>query len=91
METPVLVYDDDCGFCTWWAEFFGEHSEIPTVGFSELDSEMRYMLPDDYEDGFTSRHRRQNLFVRRIDRGSVCPVGYRSSRPPGDRESARAQ
>jgi predicted DCC family thiol-disulfide oxidoreductase YuxK len=50
MADPVLVYDDDCGFCTWWAEFFDERSEIPIVGFSALTPALRDRLPADYED-----------------------------------------
>lgn len=49
MDDPVLVYDDDCGFCTWWAEFFADHSALRIVGFSELDPAVRERLPSDYE------------------------------------------
>jgi predicted DCC family thiol-disulfide oxidoreductase YuxK len=50
MTDATLVYDDDCGFCTWWAEFLDERSEIPIVGFSELTPELRERLPENYED-----------------------------------------
>ena len=50
MELPVLVYDDDCGFCTWCAAFVDERSEVPIVGFSQLTPELREHLPADYED-----------------------------------------
>ena len=52
MTDPTLVYDDDCGFCTWWADFFAERSDIPLVGFSELGDypELRDRLPEDYEE-----------------------------------------
>jgi len=50
MELPVLVYDDDCGFCTWCAAFVDERSEVPIVGFSQLTPELREYLPADYED-----------------------------------------
>lgn len=43
-----FVYDDDCGFCTWWAEFFETHTALDTVGFSDLDSGDRDRLPEDY-------------------------------------------
>lgn len=46
----ILVYDDDCGFCTWWAEFFDARSDLRTVGFRDLSDELRERLPDDYED-----------------------------------------
>lgn len=49
MEEPILVYDDDCGFCTWWAEVFAAHSDIETVGFSDM-GELRDQLPDEYEE-----------------------------------------
>jgi len=50
METPVLVYDDDCGFCTWWAEFFEDTAELRIVGYSDLTDDLRARLPDEYED-----------------------------------------
>ena len=49
MTDATLVYDDDCGFCTWWADFFAERSDLRIVGFSELTDEQRERLPDDYE------------------------------------------
>jgi len=51
MPEATLVYDDDCGFCTWWAEFVEARSDIPLVGFSELDEhpDLRARLPEDYE------------------------------------------
>ncbi|WP_435100966.1 DCC1-like thiol-disulfide oxidoreductase family protein [Halarchaeum sp. P4] len=51
--TPRLVYDDDCGFCTWCAEQALEHGEFEAVGFSELTPDQKARLPDDYE---TSTH-----------------------------------
>ncbi len=50
MPEATLVYDDDCGFCTWWAELFAERSDIRTVGFSELTPELAERLPESYED-----------------------------------------
>jgi predicted DCC family thiol-disulfide oxidoreductase YuxK len=50
MGTPTLVYDDDCGFCTWWADFVADRSEVRAVGFSELGPDLRERLPDDYEE-----------------------------------------
>jgi predicted DCC family thiol-disulfide oxidoreductase YuxK len=49
MSDAVFVYDDDCGFCTWWAEFVAERSHLPIVGFSALSSDLRDRLPEDYE------------------------------------------
>lgn len=48
--TPTLVYDDDCGFCTWWADFFAARTAIQVVGFEELTPELRERLPDEYEN-----------------------------------------
>jgi predicted DCC family thiol-disulfide oxidoreductase YuxK len=49
-ELPTLVYDDDCGFCTWCAEFAGRHGEFEIVGFAELAEERKARLPPDWED-----------------------------------------
>lgn len=46
---PTFVYDDDCGFCTWWADQFAERTDLHMVGFSELAPDLRDRLPDDYE------------------------------------------
>jgi predicted DCC family thiol-disulfide oxidoreductase YuxK len=48
--TGTFVYDDTCGFCSWWAQFFAERSSFGIVGFSELTDEERERLPEDYED-----------------------------------------
>jgi len=50
MDTPTLVFDDDCGFCTYWVEFVAERSDVAIVGFSELSEELRDRLPADYEE-----------------------------------------
>ncbi|MFC7135194.1 MULTISPECIES: DCC1-like thiol-disulfide oxidoreductase family protein [Salinibaculum] len=50
MSDSTLVYDDDCGFCTWWAYRIADRSEVDLVGFSELTDDLRERLPDDYED-----------------------------------------
>jgi predicted DCC family thiol-disulfide oxidoreductase YuxK len=50
MTEAILVYDDDCGFCTWWAEFFTDRSDLPVVGFEELTPELRDRLPEEYEN-----------------------------------------
>ncbi|MFB6091120.1 MAG: DCC1-like thiol-disulfide oxidoreductase family protein [Halobellus sp.] len=47
--TAAFVYDDDCGFCTWWAELFAARTDLRIVGFAELDPELEGRLPDDYE------------------------------------------
>jgi hypothetical protein len=49
MAQPVFVYDDDCGFCTWWAEVFDDYADVRIVGFSDLDEDLRDRLPEEYE------------------------------------------
>lgn len=46
---PRLVYDDDCGFCTWCAEYAAARGEFELVGFEELTPDQLSRLPDDYE------------------------------------------
>ncbi|MFC6905488.1 thiol-disulfide oxidoreductase DCC family protein [Halalkalicoccus tibetensis] len=46
---PRLVYDDDCGFCTWCAEYADSRGVFEPVGFSELSPDQRARLPNDYE------------------------------------------
>ncbi|MFC6961171.1 thiol-disulfide oxidoreductase DCC family protein [Halocatena marina] len=46
---PVLVYDDDCGFCTWCAAWVVRHGSLDAVGFANLTADDRSRLPDDYE------------------------------------------
>lgn len=48
MSDAVLVYDDDCGFCTWWARFFAARSDLELIGFSELEEPLLSRLPSDY-------------------------------------------
>ncbi len=52
METapPRLVYDDDCGFCTWVAEYADDHGEFELVGFSDLTPDQRARLPANFEE-----------------------------------------
>ncbi|MFC4542705.1 DCC1-like thiol-disulfide oxidoreductase family protein [Halosolutus amylolyticus] len=50
MPEPTLVYDDDCGFCTWWAEYVDELSDLRVVGFSDLTPDLRDRLPEYYEE-----------------------------------------
>ena len=50
MSVPRLVYDDDCGFCTYVAARALELGEFEAVGFGELDDDLRARLPDGYEE-----------------------------------------
>jgi predicted DCC family thiol-disulfide oxidoreductase YuxK len=47
---PRLVYDDDCGFCTWWAEWAVLNGAFEPCGFSDLTDAERDRLPDDWEE-----------------------------------------
>lgn len=49
-DRPTLVYDDDCGFCTWAAEWVAERAPVEIVGFSELSDAEIDRLPDDWRD-----------------------------------------
>jgi predicted DCC family thiol-disulfide oxidoreductase YuxK len=49
-EQPRLVYDDDCGFCTWCADWAVRNGDFEPVGFSELTPDEQHRLPDDHED-----------------------------------------
>jgi predicted DCC family thiol-disulfide oxidoreductase YuxK len=46
---PTIVYDDDCGFCTWSARYAAARGPFALVGFSELTDEQLARLPPDYE------------------------------------------
>ena len=48
-DQPRIVYDDDCGFCTWSVEYALARGEFTVVGFSELTATQRDRLPDDYQ------------------------------------------
>ncbi|MFB6073912.1 MAG: DCC1-like thiol-disulfide oxidoreductase family protein [Haloarculaceae archaeon] len=49
MAPPRLVYDDDCGFCTWATRVALHYGAFEAVGFSDLTPDQRARLPDDYE------------------------------------------
>jgi predicted DCC family thiol-disulfide oxidoreductase YuxK len=46
---PRVVFDDECGFCTWCARFAARHGDVDLVGFEELTPDQLARLPDDYE------------------------------------------
>jgi len=48
--TATFVYDDTCGFCSWWASLFARRSALGIVGFSALTDEERERLPGDHEN-----------------------------------------
>ena len=45
MERARLVYDDDCGFCTWCARVGVRHGDVEAVGFSALSAAQKERLP----------------------------------------------
>lgn len=49
-STPRLVFDDDCGFCTWCAYFAERHGDVHPVGFTDLSPDQTARLPADWED-----------------------------------------
>lgn len=49
MDDDVLVYDGDCGFCTWWADYFATRTDVELVAFDELTDDQRDRLPADFE------------------------------------------
>lgn len=49
MSDGTFVYDDDCGFCTWLADYFAQRTDLELVGFSALSDEQRDRLPEDFE------------------------------------------
>ena len=48
MSDALMVYDDDCGFCTWCARQGVRYADLRAVGFSELTPEQRDRLPRDW-------------------------------------------
>lgn len=50
MSDGAFVYDEDCGFCTWLADYFGQRTDLELVGFEELSEAQRGRLPADFED-----------------------------------------
>jgi len=45
-----MVYDDDCGFCTWFAAIGVRFGDVEPVGFSELSPDQKARLPADWRD-----------------------------------------
>ena len=50
MNTPRLVYDDECGFCMYMICWLLRFGEFDPVGFSELTPDQTARLPDEYDD-----------------------------------------
>ncbi|UPM42000.1 thiol-disulfide oxidoreductase DCC family protein [Halocatena salina] len=49
-DRPVVVYDDDCGFCTWCTEWIVRHGAFDAVGFANVTPQQRSRLPADFTD-----------------------------------------
>lgn len=49
MNTPRLVYDDECGFCMYMIRWLLRFGEFEPVGFSELTPDQEARLPDEYD------------------------------------------
>lgn len=52
MSSPSLVYDHDCGFCSWCARVARRWGDFQLVGFDEVTPDQRARLPDDWEECF---------------------------------------
>lgn len=50
MSDATFVYDDDCGFCMWWADYIARRTTLEMVGFSDLSEDQLEALPEDYEE-----------------------------------------
>lgn len=82
MDSDVFVYDDDCGFCTWWAQFLADRTDFEMVGFSDLDEEHLERLPEDYEScAHLLTSDRVYSCGAAVERGLV-----RADVPPGSRD-----
>jgi predicted DCC family thiol-disulfide oxidoreductase YuxK len=49
MDYPVLVYDDECGFCTFCADLLENYADYDILGYAKLSDDLRDRLPEDYE------------------------------------------
>ena len=53
MSRPLIVYDDNCYFCTWVAErslYYGPFEIVGLSDVSDIPDEQRKRLPEDYEE-----------------------------------------
>lgn len=50
MGDGTFVYDDQCGFCTWLADYFGSRTDLDLVAFSDVSDDLLERLPEDYEE-----------------------------------------
>lgn len=50
MRDGTFVYDEECGFCTWLAGYFGERTDLELVSFAELTDEQRERLPEGFRE-----------------------------------------
>lgn len=78
-ERPTLIYDHECGFCTWAAEWVAEHGDVDIVGFDELTATQIDRLPHDWrdcahlldgDDVYSCGAAMEEAFLRTEDRGT---------------------
>ena len=50
MAKPRMVYDDDCGFCTWCAGLGVRFGDVEAVGFADLSPDQKARLPENWRD-----------------------------------------
>ncbi|WP_435119255.1 thiol-disulfide oxidoreductase DCC family protein [Halolamina sp. C58] len=50
MAKPRLVYDDDCGFCTWCAAVGRRFGDVEAVGFASLSPDQKARLPEGWRN-----------------------------------------
>lgn len=49
MESPRLLYDDDCAICTRAARFVAERANVTLVPFSAVDADLAAALPPEWQ------------------------------------------
>ena len=49
-KTQLLIYDDDCGFCTQSALFLEQHADIELVPFSKVSDDELEFLESNWRD-----------------------------------------
>lgn len=46
---PLIVFDEDCGFCSYWVDFIIRHNKKNSCFFVGLDTELGHHLIDKYQ------------------------------------------
>lgn len=50
MTRARMVYDDDCGFCTWCARQGVRFADVEAVAFSDVGPDQETRLPPDWRE-----------------------------------------